>query len=765
MSSIEVTPLVGGTVLLENGPASLEVDRPVVITTLDGATETGGYEEVSSDGERLEATGRYALEDGTVLVVRDRYTPIEADGVRLSRRVEVVTVGRATGIRVGLAAITREGVAGASAWQFLLPGQLYNRNDSDGDGLEDYLGTYEQDMRDDKNAALVALAHLPHSRVSYSVARTSLPQHDSLVTEDQLRARHFVQRTDIGSLGLRPDGDQVRLRAVYPFEEEHTFALDTAGTGWSAFAPNTAGTLVDVEYEFTIAGDVDLTAAMRRTIQRQRRRLRTRRPDPGVSLAEAITYRQRLTHAYYRKWDAAENPKEPAGYLVHFSPRDGRTLGSLLEYGFSGDQTLLAFTQLNWGYRTRTPLIRDRARSVIDFFIRHCIGTNGMPHGIYDPVEDAFKHWFTGILMPFQYAEDEADTRRYVGSQIADALLPIARRLREIQGNYLRTMCESFLPILLAADLDLAQGRPQAAWVEGAVRFGTFLLDRQQPDGSWYRAYDLDGRPLTDPASWFGASPREQRSGTIFPIPTLVALHRATGDERYLQAAVRAGDFLLKEYVGPQIYVGGLNDTTHLKSVKTDSVGVMFLMRSLVVLGRTTGERRFLDGARRAATMLCSFVYLWDVPMPPGSLLAATGFQSTGWASCDVIASGAYLDNEFLEFTGDLVDVSAATNDEDLLDIAELVEYGMQHALSTPDNDHGYVAPGVQTEGVLTAYWLSAPDESAFSGAVNKKKGDDNDTANALTNGQAAFGVYQILDRYGTDDFDELRRLIFRDRR
>ena len=28
--------------------------------------------------------------------------------------------------------------------------------------------------------------------------------------------------------------------------------------------------------------------------------------------------------------------------------------------------------------------------------------------------------------------------------------------------------------------------------------------------------------------------------------------------------------------------MGGLNDTTHVKSVKTDSVGVMFLMRSLL---------------------------------------------------------------------------------------------------------------------------------------------------------------------------------------
>ena len=78
----------------------------------------------------------------------------------------------------------------------------------------------------------------------------------------------------------------------------------------------------------------------------------------------------------------------------------------------------------------------------------------------------------------------------------------------------------------------------------------------------------------------------------------------------------------------------------------------------------------------------------------------------------------------------------------------------MQYAVSTPSNDHGYVAPGIQCEGVLTSYWLSAPDITEFSGAVNKVKGDDNDTCNALTNGQAAYGIYDLIGSFGTSDFE-----------
>jgi hypothetical protein len=48
-----------------------------------------------------------------------------------------------------------------------------------------------------------------------------------------------------------------------------------------------------------------------------------------------------------------------------------------------------------------------------------------------------------------------------------------------------------------------------------------------------------------------------------------------------------------------------------------------------------------------------------------------------------------------------------------------------------------------------------------FSGAANKVKGEDNDTANGLTNGQAAYSYFDLMDTYGTADFSKLRHLIF----
>jgi hypothetical protein len=750
-------------VTVSRGADTITLSEPVTVKMFGAEALRSCYASVARADESIRGDAVLSLADGSAIRVVDVFNVASEESVSLRRRLEVIHAGAGRGLQVRLEAEARSPATGEAEWQYYLPCTLYNRNDSDCDGVEDYLGTYTQDLRDDRNGVLAALARTSRTGTAFSLGRVRVPTFDTLVTKEQLQARNFVQSTDIGSIGIapRPDGSMT-LRASYPFAEEASFCLDMEGSGWEAYAPLHGRLAIELDYELRIDSSTpDLTEAIWRLCERQRINLGTRRPTPDISLEDSLEYRQLLTQLNYRKWTKEENRKEPAGYLVHFSPRSGEVQGSLIEFGFSGDQTLVAWAQLDYGYRKKVPLFANRARSVIEFFIRYCQLRNGYSHGIYDPVHDQFTHWFTGIMMPFQYAADRADVRRFVGRHMAEALMPIADELRKVDGNYLRTMCESFYPILLAFELEASHGRTNDHWLAAGRRFGEFLVTAQSDDGSWFRAYATDGSGLISPAAWFGRSYAEQKSGTLFPIPVLTTLYTLTNDQRFLLAAEKAADFLIETYVEPTNYIGGLNDTTHIKSVKSDAVGVMFCMRSLLKIYETTDRPDYLKAAVKAAKLLCSWVYLWDVPMPEGTLLHETGFKSTGWAGCDVIASGSYLDNEFLEFTADLVRVAELSRQEALFDFAELVEYGMQYALSTPTNDHGYVAPGMQCEGVLTSYWISAPDTTTFSGAVNKLKGDDNDTCNALTNAQMAYGIYTLTNLYGTCNFDQIREEIF----
>ena len=150
----------------------------------------------------------------------------------------------------------------------------------------------------------------------------------------------------------------------------------------------------------------------------------------------------------------------------------------------------------------------------------------------------------------------------------------------------------------------------------------------QGEDGSWFRGYDPTGTGLQSPPEWFGASDTERKSGTIFPIEVLIELHKLTGDRPYLEAAEQAARFILQTYVEPVEYVGGLNDTTHIKSVKIDAISVMFAMRSLLKAYEATQSRFYLEGAVRAAKVLASWVYLWNVPFPA----ATYGWSKSGGA-------------------------------------------------------------------------------------------------------------------------------------
>ena len=117
----------------------------------------------------------------------------------------------------------------------------------------------------------------------------------------------------------------------------------------------------------------------------------------------------------------------------------------------------------------------------------------------------------------------------------------------------------------------------------------------------------MAGKPLTQPPEWFGGSETEIGSGALFPAEVLIPFYRLTGDKRYLEASVRAARFILRHYVPEVRYVGGLNDIDSTrKSIKIDAVGVMFAMRTLLLVYEETGEDAFLTGARDAARILAS---------------------------------------------------------------------------------------------------------------------------------------------------------------
>ena len=103
----------------------------------------------------------------------------------------------------------------------------------------------------------------------------------------------------------------------------------------------------------------------------------------------------------------------PAGYFIHFSPRQSYGEQNLLEYGFCGAQTLLAYDMLSAAWEKgqhgteRFLQYRESARKTLDYFVENCVEESGLPIGLYSVDKEEIVYWWTGILLPFQYSHDK----------------------------------------------------------------------------------------------------------------------------------------------------------------------------------------------------------------------------------------------------------------------------------------------------------------------------------------------------------------------
>ena len=244
--------------------AEIWMRRPITVQALGHPPEDHGYDSIEHEEGGLRrprpaATGRRHSSDA------DRHRPAARKAARGSlARCASTRPARPRALRVGLEVQTEVDDAVEDAWQYFIPGALYNRNDLDGDGREDYLGTYAQDVRDDKNGLLAVLARYPRTGATFTLSRVDRPTFDTAIDDEALTERYFVQETDIGSLGTAPVGNgQVALRASFPFSEETTFSLDTDGTRVGGVRAQSVAVLVlTMDYELRLSHTADLTDAI-----------------------------------------------------------------------------------------------------------------------------------------------------------------------------------------------------------------------------------------------------------------------------------------------------------------------------------------------------------------------------------------------------------------------------------------------------------------------------------------------------------------------
>lgn len=189
-------------------------------------------------------------------------------------------------------------------------------------------------------------------------------------------------------------------------------------------------------------------------------------------------------------------------------------------------------------------------------------------------------------------------------------------------------------------------------WTATAAANLDVVVARQRPDGNLGSIHHAETGEVL---SWQGSA----------GLAWVAALAEAGANEpRWLAAAELAGDYYARFVLDE--YLHGAPEDVDLAVTSED--GYVALM-AYMALHRATGDERWLDLARRAADFSLTFRYAYDLRFTPGTILAAYDFGTRG--ADQASASNQHLHAYGLVCTRELLELADATGDAHYRERAE----------------------------------------------------------------------------------------------
>ena len=305
----------------------------------------------------------------------------------------------------------------------------------------------------------------------------------------------------------------------------------------------------------------------------------------------------------------------------------------------------------------RSQKLRKQALDLIATFIR--ILPMSPPKG------DGFD-LFTGQIIPAAWS---------IGQQ---PLLTINTDLRTLTLSYER---------------EKKKGIEHPEWLHWIREYADWLLPQQHADGSFPRSW----KPGTNEV--FNNSP----SATYAPIVLFVPLARVTGEQKYMDSAIRAGDNVWQNDGIEGNYQGGAVDASS-SQLLTDKEGGMAALDAFMALYEATRQPKWLSHALSAADYTESWIWIWNVPLAgrvPDKQLRwrngpMVGLQAITANGAGITAGG----DEYLDWAVSLyARAYKYSGDPHYLDVTRILLHNTKAKMATPKDTFGFVGPGWEQEG------------------------------------------------------------------
>lgn len=269
----------------------------------------------------------------------------------------------------------------------------------------------------------------------------------------------------------------------------------------------------------------------------------------------------------------------------------------------------------------------------------------------------------------------------------------IALAIPKDKQVYLRSFTDDLKATLRAYRRERARGREHADWLAWAKSFGDWLLSQQRPDGGIPRSWKPGTGEVADASA----------TSSYNAVPMLLLLGELTGDDRYRQAAIRAGEYAWSQS-GQRFgrFTGGTIDNPDVLDKEAGTLS----LEAYLALYEQTKATVWLDRAKAAADFAETWVYAWNVPMPADAddtdLHWKKGVPTAG---LQLISTGHSLADAYMAFDADeYARLYKYTNDQHYYDVAKLLLHNTLNMTALPGRTYDLRGPGWQQE-----HWSLAP--------------------------------------------------------
>ncbi len=282
-------------------------------------------------------------------------------------------------------------------------------------------------------------------------------------------------------------------------------------------------------------------------------------------------------------------------------PNGTNSEGVSLQMGFVGQQIPAAYHLLRTGLASSDEEMIAQGENIVDFWTKDSIMSSYFPTVWWDPS-----------------ADNNGGRRRDYPS-------------------FLRCMVDGMEGVLDAIRVATAYGINKPKWTSALLKFADNLVNVQNTDGSFYRAYKTNGKveDSTDNSTYQGTS----KLNTPIAVRFLAKMYELTNDEKYKTATLAAAEFCYEElYQKLGKYVGGTPDNPNTVD-KEAAVYAMYCFNAAYML---TNDSKYLKAAEHATVCALSwtYVYDWVIPNFDSSDALRNPFSDGGVIGFSVIATG-----------------------------------------------------------------------------------------------------------------------------